>query len=51
MFTGYVEHVHKPENVVRIIHCRDVRQTSPILAEHAFKGKPYIVDTVIFARF
>lgn len=37
--SGYVKHVHKPGNVVRVVHCQELAPSSPVLMEHTFKSK------------
>ena len=39
LYLGYVNHVHRPENTVRILHCQEISPSTPMLAEHAFRSK------------
>ncbi|KAK2159882.1 hypothetical protein LSH36_144g04044 [Paralvinella palmiformis] len=41
-FLWYVNHVHRPENTVRILHCQEVVQSTPMLAEHAFRTDSWV---------
>ena len=39
LLKGYLTHCHKPDHVVRVLHCTELTPSSPILAEHTFKSE------------
>ena len=46
--SGYLHHVHKPGNVVHIVHCIEVAHVSPYQLGHGMKSMYTVITELTF---